>query len=138
MGHTKQIENTDSPRPPVNKKDKGDWGEQVAADYLITLGCSIRERKWSGRGFEIDIIAQKGKRIIFVEVKTRKVLSTDPVAAVDYTKRRHMIKAADIYLRTFDIPLDYQFDIIGITGPPNDYIIEHVEDAFFPSPRTRH
>lgn len=138
MGHTKQIENTDSPRPPVNKKDKGDWGEQVAADYLITLGCSIRERKWSGRGFEIDIIAQKGKRIIFVEVKTRKTLSTDPVVAVDYAKRRHMIKAADIYLRTFDIPLDYQFDIIGITGPPNDYIIEHVEDAFFPSPRTRH
>lgn len=138
MGYTKQIEDTDSPQLPVNKKDKGDWGEQIAADYLITLGCAIRERKWRGRGFEIDIIAQKGTRIIFVEVKTRKVLSNDPVEAVDSTKRNHMIRGADIYLRKLNVPLDYQFDIIGITGVPHDYVIEHVVDAFFPSPRTRH
>lgn len=138
MGYTKQFEDNDSPRPSVTKKDTGDWGEQIAAEYLVTLGCAIRERKWAGHGFEVDIVAQKGTRIIFVEVKTRKNDVNNPVDAVDYTKRRHMIRAADQYLRALDIPLDYQFDIIGITGTPHDYKIEHVEDAFFPPVRSRH
>ena len=137
MGFTKRFEDTDSPRPPESKKDTGDWGEHIAADYLVTLGCAIREFKWKGRGFEIDIVAQKGMRVIFVEVKTRKSPTVDPVGAVDYTKRSHMIHAADVYLKALDMPLEYQFDIIGITGTPHDYTLEHVEDAFFPSVRTR-
>lgn len=122
----------------MTKKSTGDWGEQIAAEYLITRGCAIRERKWSGYGFEVDIVAQRGTRIIFVEVKTRKDNISDPIDAVDYRKRGHMTHAADQYLRALDIPLDYQFDIIGVTGTPHDYTIEHVEDAFFPPVRSRH
>ena len=126
----------DSPRSP-SPKGKGDWGEQVAADYLVTLGAAIVERQWHGPGSEIDIIARMGRRMVFVEVKTRAAGGLDPVDAVDATKRTHMVRAADTYLKAQSVPFDYQFDIIAITGSESDHKIVHIPDAFFPTPRTR-
>lgn len=137
MGFTKPIEDPSLPQD-AKTKAKGDWGEQVACEHLIALGCAIVERQWKGHGFEIDIVAQKGTRMIFVEVKTRKTAAIDPVSAVDKKRQQHMIKAADVYLRDYKAPIGYQFDIIAVTGTPHNFTIEHVADAFFPSPRSRH
>lgn len=135
--HTAQTDTQDdSPRSP-SSKGKGDWGEQVAADYLVTLGAAIVERQWHGSGGEIDIIAQMGRRMVFVEVKTRAAGGLDPVDAVDATKRTHMVRAADAFLKAQSVPFDYQFDIIAITGSENDHKLVHIPDAFFPTPRTR-
>ena len=126
----------DSPRSS-SPKGKGDWGEQVAADYLVTLGAAIVERQWHGAGGEIDIIARMGRRMVFVEVKTRSPGGIDPVDAVDATKRTHMVKAADAFLKAQSVPFDYQFDIIAITGSESNHKLVHIPDAFFPTPRTR-
>lgn len=136
MGFTKKIADQLDPQL-TSAKEKGNWGEQVACDHLISLGYAIAERQWRGNGFEIDIVATKGTRAVFVEVKTRKSDAVDPVDAVDFRRRQHMIRAADMYLRRSEVPLDYQFDIISITGQAHDYRLEHVQDAFFPNPRTR-
>ncbi len=138
MGYRRKFddEQHDSPRSS-SSKGKGDWGEQVATDYLVTLGAAIVERQWHGPGGEIDIIARMGRRMVFVEVKTRAGGGIDPADAVDATKRQHMVKAADAYLKELKMPFDYQFDIISITGTESHHKLVHIPDAFFPSPRSK-
>ncbi len=48
----------------------GDIGEQVACEWLENRGFSITQRNYLKPWGEIDIVAEKGKRIFFVEVKT--------------------------------------------------------------------
>lgn len=113
----------------------GEWGESVAAELLVSKGYAIVERNWRTPAFEIDIIASKGSRIVFVEVKTRKAGSYDPLEAITKSKISQMVRAANAYLRNTDIPFEAQFDVIAITGEQHDYRIEHFEDAFYPPAR---
>ena len=110
----------------------GTWGEQVACDVLVAAGYAIMERNWRMGHYEIDIIAGKGRRIVFVEVKTRADAYVDPLTAIDLKKQRRMGRAADVYMRHYEIPLEAQFDIILIVGDENNYTVEHIADAFLP------
>lgn len=110
----------------------GAWGERVACDTLVAAGYAIVERNWRVGHYEIDIIASKGTRIVFVEVKTRGDAYVDPLDAVDAKKQMRMGRAADAYMRHYNIPLEAQFDIILIIGSENDYTVEHISDAFLP------
>lgn len=114
-----------------------EWGRQaetIAAEYLLKKGYVIRERNWSPfhGHIEIDIITQQGDSIIFVEVKARQSKETDPADAVDSRKQRRLIRAADSYLRLQSHDFEYRFDIITISGNIDDYILDHIEDAFLP------
>ena len=75
--------------------DLGKWGEQLAADLLVTKGYAIAERNWRAGNMEIDIVAMKGARIVFVEVKTRSDGGFDPADAVDRRRVMRMVRAAD-------------------------------------------
>jgi hypothetical protein len=55
-----------------NKKEIGNWGENLAKNFLIERQYSILASNWSFNNTEIDIICRKNNIIIFVEVKTRK------------------------------------------------------------------
>lgn len=114
---------------PTGKKT-GDWGERLAVELLASKGYAITECNWRSGHYEIDIVAMKGDRVVFVEVKTRSSDSVDPAEAVDMKKMRRMVYASDAFIRAYDIPYDYQFDIITVTGTPDDYVIHHIEDAF--------
>ena len=56
------------------RKDKfrGYFGEFVATLLLLCKGYRILEHRYKWNGGEIDIIAKRGNKISFVEVKTRK------------------------------------------------------------------
>lgn len=108
----------------------GKWGESVAVDFLISKGYAICERNWRSGHYEIDIVAMKDCRIVFVEVKMRSGEYEDPADAVDLRKMRRMVYASDAYIRATDVPFDYQFDIITVTGTPQGYEVCHIEDAF--------
>ena len=56
----------------MKKTELGAWGENLAAAQLEKEGYRIRERNFRCRLGEIDIIAQKGDILAFVEVKLRK------------------------------------------------------------------
>lgn len=119
--------------------DLGKWGEQLAADLLVTKGYAIAERNWRAGNMEIDIVAIKGARIVFVEVKTRSDGGFDPADAVDRRRVMRMVRAADSYVKAYRIPHEVQFDVVFVVGSPLGDVpprIEHIEDAFLPPLRT--
>lgn len=117
--------------------ETGHWGEELACEKLITDGYAICQRNFRIGHYELDIIAMKGNRIVFVEVKTRTNLNSDPIEAIDNKKILHMVRAANAYVTTFDIPHEVQFDIITIVGTPDNYTLEHIPDAFMAPLTTR-
>lgn len=113
-----------------------EWGaeaERIAAEYFIKEGYTIRERNWRiGNHIEIDLILEKDRTLIFVEVKSRMKDGQDPTEAVDFRKRTKMIRGADIYLKQQQFRYQYRFDIVTLTGDKNDYEFKHYADAFLP------
>ena len=51
---------------------RGEWGEAQASELLLHRGCRIVARNFRTRYGELDIIAEHGEYLLFVEVKTRK------------------------------------------------------------------
>lgn len=115
----------------------GAWGEQAACDHLTSKGYAIVARNVKVANHEIDIIATKGHRIAFVEVKTRRTAIVDPVLAINRQRMSRMTAAANAYLRAMAIPMDPQFDVITIVGIPGHFELTHYPDAFRPPIRTR-
>ncbi len=108
----------------------GAWGESLAREALIAEGYAIRDTNWRMGHYEIDIIAERDAEIIFAEVKTRRDFDIDPLEAVDSRKIAHMIRSAEVYVQSFDLPHFIRFDLFGIRGTPEKYEMEHIKDAF--------
>lgn len=113
----------------------GAWGEEVSAGYLSSRGYRILERNYRIRGGEIDIVAEKGRYIVFVEVKTRK--SDRYGSAAEYvglTKMERIRRTAEYYLASHPTEKQPRFDVIEVyapqgpdTGKPD---LRHIADAF--------
>lgn len=112
-----------------------EWGqkaEALAAEYFLKEGYTIRERNWRAGRLEVDLILEKDRTLIFVEVKARSSHGEDPALAVDRKKRQRTIRAADTYLRTQQVLYEYRFDIVTFIGTEKDYVFAHYEDAYLP------
>lgn len=113
-----------------NKQRLGEIGEELATNYLITKGFLILERNYRIGRTEIDIIAQREKLLIFVEVKTRSsAVFGFPEEAVSTAKAARIVAAAERYVIEKNWQQMLRFDIVAIenTTPPQ---INHFEDAF--------
>lgn len=108
----------------------GNLGEDIAARYMKKKGYKIIERGYKCKLGEIDIIARKGKKLIFAEVKYRSSNSFGgPVSAVGITKQKRLVGASIFYLKKRKIkPDEISFDVIAIIGDD----VEHITDAFVP------
>lgn len=111
----------------------GAEGERIAAEFLLKQGYRILERNFRTALGEIDIVAQDGKMLVFVEVKAR---SGDrfgaPQFAVDRRKQAKMSRVALAYLSRKKVDTsECRFDVVGIIQDPNGTTsIEHLKDAF--------
>ena len=112
----------------------GVWGEEVAAAYLRDKGYAVLERDWHCGRLDIDIIAMDGATVVFVEVKTRRnAVYADAVSAVDHRKRRHLLQAADSYVKSRRLDNELRFDIITVVGEVGTMPeVNHLEGAFHP------
>lgn len=108
----------------------GQFAEDLAAEHYIAEGYAIRERNWRLKRIEIDLIAQTGNTLVFVEVKARSGRDSDPLEAVTRDKMRRMARGADIYLRMQRGDFEYRYDIFTLTGDFDNYTTEVFEDAF--------
>ena len=111
----------------------GRIGEDLAHRYLRRKGLTVVARNYrppSGGG-EIDLVAWEGKRLVFVEVKTRSSEEFGaPEAAVDAEKQMRLLRAAADYARRVNVPLEEaRFDIVSVIlrRPP---AIEWLRGAF--------
>ena len=92
----------------------------------------ILERNWRFQKAEIDIIAKKEGQIIIVEVKTRNSnFFGDPQSFVSPEKIKLLVKAANQYLVSNNIPLEVRFDILAIIKNKSTQEITHFKDAFY-------
>ncbi len=113
---------------------KGAWGEDAACGYLEGRGFKIIERNFRTRFGELDIVAETGKYIVFVEVKTRKSARfMEAREYVTFSKQKKIIAAAEEWLQENETELQPRFDVIEVYGEENSKFrpeINHIEDAF--------
>lgn len=109
----------------------GQLGEGLAIDFLQKNGYKILETNWYFNKAEIDIIAQKENTLAIIEVKTRT--NTDYGSPQDFVKPKKiqlLVRAVNQYVEQNKLDLEVRFDIIGIHKEDNQFILEHLEDAF--------
>ena len=104
----------------------------MAEDYLKKKGYKILERNYRCPLGELDLVVVDGKVVVFVEVKVRtEHLFGAPLEAVDWRKKKKMIKAALYFLSHYRLhQRDARFDVIGISKSARGPVIEHVTNAF--------
>jgi len=108
-------------------------GENAAAAYLTSLGYRVIERNVRFRAGEIDLVAEDGGVLVFVEVKTRRGRGFGaPAEAVTAEKRRRLVRLASLYLarRGGQVP-PCRFDVVSVEpGPGGRYRCEVIRGAF--------
>src|SRR5262245_59348518 len=110
----------------------GKAGEEAAVEFLRQQGYRILERNYRCRFGEIDLIAQDGIVLAFIEVKTRRSQAYGPAAAaVTRTKQRHLIKASQTYLMQRQKAKEVcRFDVVTVELSAQQPSIELIKDAF--------
>jgi putative endonuclease len=110
----------------------GKLGEKLALDFLQKNGYAIIETNFVFQKAEIDIIAQKENILAVVEVKTRSTVDFgSPQDFVKPAKVKLLVKAIDEYVIANVLDFDIRFDIIAVHKEGKEFIIEHLEDAFY-------
>ncbi|MDP3986196.1 MAG: YraN family protein [Candidatus Veblenbacteria bacterium] len=102
---------------PHARQKTGGLGEAAARSYLEERGYVVLAQNWhAGRWGEIDIVAQEGNELIFVEVKTRRGAGFGyPEEAVNRAKQAKLRGAAQAYLTAHPhLPQQPRFDVVAI------------------------
>ncbi len=117
-----------------NSKNFGDWGENLAKEFLENKGYRVLETNWRFKKYEVDIIARTGETIVFVEVKARKNATFgEPELFVTRQKQKFLIAAAQQYLSYHQLTLESRFDIVSVLQLNNTATVKHLEAAFYPA-----
>ncbi len=103
----------------MNKREVGSGKERIAAEYLVSCGYRIREMNYFCKAGEIDIIAEEGGYLCFIEVKYRSGEANGfPEDAVDLRKAKKITRSAMFYMNSEGLPDDIpcRFDVVAILG----------------------
>lgn len=93
----------------------GRIGEDLVADFLRKKGYLIVRRNYYSRYGEIDIVAEKGEYILFVEVKTREKDSpVTPQGAVSRRKKKRIVLTAKDYMAKTFFDRTVRFDVAEV------------------------
>jgi putative endonuclease len=111
----------------------GAWGEAVAREHLASNGFIIHASNWRCAEGEIDLVAETGGVLVFVEVKTRRSQTYGtPEEAVGGRKARRLLLTATAYLEAHQLAdVDWRIDVMAITAGrgPRVLRLEHYADA---------
>lgn len=115
---------------------RGRATEIIALVYLMLTFHRILARRWRGSAGEIDLIARRGERIIFCEVKFR--YAADAAAVPTAQQRRRIARAAQQFCqqRRISPTFEQRFDLIQISPSFGGmlYKIRHIRDAWWATP----
>jgi putative endonuclease len=114
------------------RKGRGSAGEALAVEYLEQQGMKVLQRNYRFERGEIDIVAEDGKELVFVEVKARRTTAFgEPIEAVDAKKQAQLWKVAEGYL--YEHRLEHRacrFDVVAIFFHHSNVHIKHFKHAF--------
>jgi putative endonuclease len=105
----------------MGSRELGAFGEAAAERYLLSRGYGILARGWRIKGGEIDLIAEHGGEVVFVEVKTRYPGEYgDPEEAVTAAKRVRLRRAVFAWLGTQPTRhRRFRIDVIALRVDPD-------------------
>ena len=118
-------------------EQQGRTAELVALVYLMLTCHRILARRWRGSVGEIDLVARRGRRIIFVEVKFRhrSGAGSDAGGIPTAQQRQRIARAAQQFCRQRRISpaFELRFDLIQISPSFGGILfsIRHIRDAWW-------
>lgn len=109
----------------------GRIAERRAALHLRLRGYRIVERNVRTGAGEIDLVVRRGRRVAFVEVKSRQERGA-PADRVDPAKQAQIARLAERYLagRPFD-GCSVHFDVVTVFWDGWCFRVRHLRDAFY-------
>jgi putative endonuclease len=118
-----------------DRSQLGKWGETQAAGYLTQRGYTILETNFRCREGELDLVAQQGSYLCFVEVKLRKNAALAQAREfVTPQKQRKVRLAAQRYLLQHPTDRQPRFDVVEVYAPYGEATrcptIYHWKNAF--------
>jgi putative endonuclease len=106
----------------------GELGEEVVAQWLLTRGGKILQRRWRWKRGEIDLIAIESNTLLFIEVKTRnrRNWDEDGLLAINPQKQARIIQTAQLFLLKHPHLAEYscRFDAAIVRHQPLDRSID--------------
>ena len=110
----------------------GAQGEDCAVRFLERQGLRILARNLRSGGVEIDVIAVRGRLVVFVEVKTRRSRRAGlPEESVDARKQARLVAGASAWLREHPgVAARIRFDVISCEATADGFRVRHLEGAF--------
>ena len=110
----------------------GRAGEDAAAALLQSKGLILLVRNWRQGSLELDIVAEEGDTLIFVEVKTRAADGLQrPHEALTAAKRSLLTRAATRYLMEHNLwHRPCRFDLVSVVVRGRETVAEHIPNAF--------
>lgn len=118
------------------RRARGLAAEALAAERLAQHGFVILERNFHARTGEVDLIADDGGTLCFIEVRARRSARFGrPEATVSAAKQRRIAAAARRYLARRAPPWPRcRFDVVGVLGPPGQEQVALIRGAFEEAP----
>jgi len=111
----------------------GKWGEEHARRYLEGKGYKVSATNYRSRWGEVDIIAQLGEEMVFVEVKIRREAAFGtPEESVTATKSHRLIATAQDYLQKNSLEkAPWRADLVSISLDEHVNLLrlEHLENT---------
>jgi len=120
--------------PRSSRRELGAAGEAAAVAWLEAHGHQVLARNVRTRWGEIDVVAQVGSLVIFVEVKSRTTLAYGhPAEAIVTEKQRRLARLSAAWLQRRGLQhCPVRFDAIAVRVDANGAVLalEHIPDAF--------
>ena len=116
----------------MQRQALGRSGEDLAVEEIERRGYAVLDRRYRTRHGEIDIVAEDGDTIVFIEVKARATGQRGTAAeAVTPHKQRKLVAMATDYLsRRHLTDRRCRFDVVAIDGVGEDQRLTLYRGAF--------
>ncbi len=121
-----------APRVGDRRRRLGSRGEDAVARWYEERGYTVASRNWRVREGELDLVLQRGRTLVFCEVKTRRgdAFGT-PFEAVTIAKQRRLRTLAVRWLSEHEARArDLRFDVAAVRTRGEIDEIEVIEAAF--------
>lgn len=117
----------------MGNREVGAVAEKLVASYLTAIKYELLHQNWTCRWGEIDIIAQKNKKLIFVEVKYRSSEKFgNPHQAITKKKLNSLKNSIWRYLYIHDqFQKECRLDVVCVFTRGGKYRLKHYRSVTF-------